>query len=222
MNQTIELTGRVVRPGDADYPSASAGWNLLFTHKPMAIVFARETQDVVNALNWARQNDVSVRVRSGRHCLEGWSNVDGGIVIDVSDMKSVTVDTASGTATVGAGLNHAAPEGALPVPTATSVAAEGGPADPDLLVAGYLRRLLAQVGAFEAAGGDPDASGLRRALLAVSDTVGRAVRVTLPGGVVLEGTAVDVDADGRIVVDTGPISGRTAIGAGDVEHLRYE
>jgi FAD/FMN-containing dehydrogenase len=101
-----ELTGRIVRPGDADYRDASAGWNLLFAHDPALIVFAQRTQDVVNALAWARQNNVMVRVRSGRHCLEGWSNVDNGIVIDVSDMKSATIDTASSTATVGAGLNQ--------------------------------------------------------------------------------------------------------------------
>jgi len=40
-----------------------------------------------NALTWARQNDVALRVRSGRHCLEGWSNVDNGIVIDVSELS---------------------------------------------------------------------------------------------------------------------------------------
>jgi FAD/FMN-containing dehydrogenase len=101
-----ELTGRIVRPGDTDYPTASAGWNLLFTHDPTVIVFAQETQDVVNALIWARQNNVMLRVRSGRHCLEGWSNVDHGIVIDVSEMKSATIDMASSTATVGAGLNQ--------------------------------------------------------------------------------------------------------------------
>lgn len=106
MNQKTELTGRVVRAGDADYPDATAGWNLLFAHEPVAIVFARQTRDVVNALDWARRHDVSVRVRSGRHCLEGWSNVDGGIVIDVSEMKSTAVDLASHTATVGAGLNQ--------------------------------------------------------------------------------------------------------------------
>jgi FAD/FMN-containing dehydrogenase len=100
------MTGRIVRAGDVDYPVASAGYNLLFPHDPAVIVFARDTKDVVNALAWARQNNVTVRVRSGRHCLEGWSNVDDGIVIDVSDMKSATVDVASNTATVGAGLNQ--------------------------------------------------------------------------------------------------------------------
>jgi FAD/FMN-containing dehydrogenase len=70
------------------------------------IVFAQETRDVVNALAWARQHDVALRVRSGRHSLEGWSNVDNGIVIDVSELKSVHVDTASHTVTVGAGLSQ--------------------------------------------------------------------------------------------------------------------
>jgi FAD/FMN-containing dehydrogenase len=64
-----ELTGRIVRPGDADYPAASAGYNLLFTHDPAVIVFAQEAQDVVNALAWARQNNVAVRVRAAATAL---------------------------------------------------------------------------------------------------------------------------------------------------------
>lgn len=106
LNQPANLTGRIVRPGDADYTTASAGRDELFTHYPLVIVFAQEPQDVVNALTWARQNDVALRVRSGRHNLEGWSNVDDGIVIDVSELKSVQINGASGTATLGAGLNQ--------------------------------------------------------------------------------------------------------------------
>ena len=48
---------------------------------------------MVNALTWARQNNVALRVRSGRHSLEGWSNVDNGIVIDVSELKSTSTST---------------------------------------------------------------------------------------------------------------------------------
>lgn len=101
-----ELTGRVVTPDDDTYPAASAGWNLLFRHRPAVVVFAQDIADVINALDWARRHGVAPRVRSGRHNLEGWSGVDDGIVIDVSDLKSATVDTAAGTATVGAGLNQ--------------------------------------------------------------------------------------------------------------------
>jgi hypothetical protein len=67
-----KLTGRVVGPDDPGYPSARLGWDELFVRYPLVIVFAQETQDVVNALTWARQNDVALRVRSGRHSLEGW------------------------------------------------------------------------------------------------------------------------------------------------------
>jgi FAD/FMN-containing dehydrogenase len=89
-----------------DYASASLGWDELFLRYPLVIVFAQETKDVVNALTWARQHDVALRVRSGRHSLEGWSNVDNGIVIDVSELKSARIDKAARTATVGAGLNQ--------------------------------------------------------------------------------------------------------------------
>jgi FAD/FMN-containing dehydrogenase len=101
-----ELTGRIVRRGDADHAAARLSYNRLFTHDPAVIVFAQDTQDVVNALAWARQHEVELRVRSGGHSLEGWSSVDDGIVIDVSEMKSATIDAASNTATVGAGLNQ--------------------------------------------------------------------------------------------------------------------
>jgi FAD/FMN-containing dehydrogenase len=67
---------------------------------------AETTKDVVNAITWARQNNVALRARSGRHSLEGWSNVTGGIVIDVSEMKSARLDPASRTVTVGAGFTQ--------------------------------------------------------------------------------------------------------------------
>lgn len=103
---TAELTGEVVRPGDSGYETARAGWNQLYSHHPKAVVFCTDTQNVVDALAWARRNDVPVRVRSGGHCLEGWSTVDDGMVIDVSRIKWAEIDAASKTATVGAGLNQ--------------------------------------------------------------------------------------------------------------------
>lgn len=102
----ITLTGDVVRQGDSGYDAARLGWNHLHSREPAAVVFCTETHDVVNALTWARRNGVAVRPRSGRHCLEGWSAVDGGLVIDVSRMKSAEIDAAARTATVGAGINQ--------------------------------------------------------------------------------------------------------------------
>lgn len=103
---TAVLTGHVVRPGDADYPEARAGWNGLHARRPAVVVFAEDAADVVNAVAWARIHGVPLRARSGRHALEGWNAVDDGIVVDVSRLKAVAVDADAHTATVGAGLDQ--------------------------------------------------------------------------------------------------------------------
>lgn len=100
---TIELTGEVVRPGDSGYEAARIGWNRLYSRYPEAIVFCNVAQDVINAVEWARQKGIALRARSGRHSLNGWSSLDGGLVVDVSRMKSVTIDETTGTAKVGRG-----------------------------------------------------------------------------------------------------------------------
>lgn len=86
-----ELTGRIVVPGDSQYNAARREFNTFFNKFPLVIVFAQETQDLINAVRWARHWDVPSRMRSGRHNYEGLSIVDAGIVIDVSDMKRVEV-----------------------------------------------------------------------------------------------------------------------------------
>src|SRR5271156_2306963 len=103
---TIKLTGEVVRPGDSGYEAARIGWNRLYSRYPEAIVFCNVAQDVVNAVEWARQKGTALRARSGRHSLNGWSALDGGLVVDVSRMKSVTIDETTGTALVGTGLTQ--------------------------------------------------------------------------------------------------------------------
>jgi FAD/FMN-containing dehydrogenase len=101
---TTELTGEVVRAGDPGYEQARLGYNRLYQRYPAAIVFCRNTADVVNAVRYAREAGIAFRARSGRHNLEGWSAVDGGLIIDVSRMKDIDVDETAGTATVGTGL----------------------------------------------------------------------------------------------------------------------
>ena len=83
-NPPVQLTGRVIRPDSPEYTEARTDWDGLYRSYPLAVVFARTAEDVVNAITWARHNDVALRACSGRHSLEGWSNVTGGIVIDVS------------------------------------------------------------------------------------------------------------------------------------------
>ncbi len=103
----------VVRPGAPGYDAARQGWNQLYVHEPAAIALCRDTAEVVQAVCWARTNGLPFRARSGRHNLEGWSSVDGGVVIDVSLLKSVQVDAATRAAVVGSGLTQAEAVAAL-------------------------------------------------------------------------------------------------------------
>jgi hypothetical protein len=72
---------------------------------PELIVFCEDEKDVMNAVNFARRNDMLVAVRSGGHNVAGNSVCDGGIVIDLSRIKNIEIDTAGRTVDAGAGLN---------------------------------------------------------------------------------------------------------------------
>jgi FAD/FMN-containing dehydrogenase len=133
-----ELTGRLVYPDSPDYESARLLWARQFSTFPLVIVFCQNVQDVVNAIGWCREHDVAFRARSGRHALEGWSSVDGGVVIDVSDMNEIHVDERAGVATVQTGaaqgavvealgrMGYAIPSGGEPTPGVGGVVLGGG------------------------------------------------------------------------------------------------
>jgi FAD/FMN-containing dehydrogenase len=105
MNQKTRLTGIVVRPNDPGYHEARRNWNPFTNARPLVFVFAQRNKDVANAVKWARENNVPIRIRSGRHALaKDFSQTDGGIVIDTSKMKNIMVDKAHGIATVQAGI----------------------------------------------------------------------------------------------------------------------
>ena len=103
-----ELPGRLVFPESPEYDAARRVYNLRFSNAefPVVIDFVQNTNDVVNALKWALMHDLAFRVRGGRHSLEGFSLIDGGLVIDVSDMKRVHIDREEKTATVQGGINQ--------------------------------------------------------------------------------------------------------------------
>lgn len=124
-----------------------------------------------------------------------------------------------GAVVVGAGVNLGMTAEQLPVATATSVALEGGDPDPDTVLAGYLEWLRGLVAAYVATGGDAERSGLAERARERCETLGREVRVELPGGRVIEGTAVALDSDGRLVV-RAPDGTEYPVAAGDVTHAR--
>lgn len=103
-----KLTGRVVSKQDPDYANDRLVSNY-YTSKnkfPEVIVYCQNTQDVQNAVLWARCHKVPIRVRSGGHNHEGFSTGNDVILIDVSEMKGMKVDTTSHIAAIQPGLNN--------------------------------------------------------------------------------------------------------------------
>lgn len=194
----VALTFSVlVRPS---VPSDRLGWV-----SPMmglaAVAAVREVTGVEAALKWPNDVLVPGEERDGKLA---------GILAeaDFSDADQLGI-------VVGMGLNVAQTREQLPVENATSLLAEGAPgiSRDELLttvLAGFERRYAAWV----QAGGDPEASGLAAEYRDVCVTLGRPVRVHLPGDHLLEGTATGVDAQARLLV-----AGR-ALSAGDVVHVR--
>lgn len=104
MSSQKRLTGRVIFKGDPGYERARKNWDPHTDRFPKVFVFAQQTKDVANAISWARHNKVPIRPRSGRHALEtNLSQVNGGIVIDVSEMKKIKLNKKSGTVVVETG-----------------------------------------------------------------------------------------------------------------------
>lgn len=144
----------------------------------------REQAEVDAVLKWP--NDVLV---GGRKVC--------GVLAEVPDV---------GAAVLGIGLNVTTRVDELPHDRATSLRLVGASTtDRDTLLRAVLRSLSGVLA---------DVEGSRRAYRDRCSTLGEAVRVELPGGTTVEGTAEAVDDDGRLVVDG------TAYGAGDVVHLR--
>ncbi|WP_211749216.1 FAD-binding oxidoreductase [Paenibacillus sp. Marseille-Q4541] len=104
VNSKTKLTGKVIFRGDPGYELARKNWDPHTDRFPKVFVFAQTTQDVSNAIKWARENHVPIRARSGRHALENnLSQVNGGIVVDVSEMKKITLNKKKGTVIVETG-----------------------------------------------------------------------------------------------------------------------
>lgn len=86
------FSGQVIRPDDPDYDKARVVWNGMADRRPAVIARCGDVDDVVTAVRFARENDLVVAVRGGGHSVAGFSTCDGGMVIDLSLMRGLTVD----------------------------------------------------------------------------------------------------------------------------------
>lgn len=180
----------LLRP--AGVPPSRLGWLPLLTG--VAVVTAvREQAGVPARLKWP--NDVLVGERK---------------------LAGILAEAHGDAVVVGVGLNVALHQDELPVPAATSLLIEDAKStDRAALLAAILTGLARRYQAWRA---DPDGADLREDYLRWCATLGREVRVELPGGAVLTGTAEDVDDAGRLVVRAP--GNLVAVGAGDVVHVR--
>ena len=113
--------GSVISPASSDYEIARKVYNGMIDRRPMAIARCANAADVTVTVNFARKEGLTVAIRGGGHNGAGLGVCDDGLVIDLSPMKGVEIDPATGTVRAEAGctqadLNHAAHSFGLAVP----------------------------------------------------------------------------------------------------------
>src|ERR687894_2050913 len=115
------MRGELLLPGDGEYEEARLLWNGVIDKRPALIARCAGVGDVIDSVNFARENDLLVAVRGGGHNAAGNAVCDGGLVIDLSRMKGVRVDPlartvrAEGGVTIGE-LDHESQAFGLAVP----------------------------------------------------------------------------------------------------------
>ncbi|MGA7489960.1 MAG: FAD-binding oxidoreductase [Xanthobacteraceae bacterium] len=102
-----KVRGTVALPGEDGYEAARTIWNAMVDRRPGLVVRCLGAADVINAVKLAHDEKLLVAVRSGGHNIAGNAVCDGGLLIDLSLMRSVRVDAVSGTARVEPGATLA-------------------------------------------------------------------------------------------------------------------
>ncbi len=118
----VSLRGELIQPGDDAYDEARKVYNGMIDKRPRLIVHCADVADVINSVNFARENDVFLAVRGGGHNGGGLGVTEDGLVIDLSRMRGVRVDPEARTVRVEGGatwgdVDHAAYAFGLAVPT---------------------------------------------------------------------------------------------------------
>jgi FAD/FMN-containing dehydrogenase len=101
------MRGRVIAPDDAGYDAARAVGFGGFDRRPAAIARVADARDVARVVTFAAERGAELAVRSGGHSMAGHGVTDGGIVLDLSAMKTLEIDVANRTAWAETGLTAA-------------------------------------------------------------------------------------------------------------------
>ena len=98
------LRDALLRPGDNGYDDARTIWNAMIDRNPGLIIRCARAADVISAVNFARTNHLLVAIRGGGHNVAGNAVCEGGLMIDLSQMKGIRVDPAHRTVRAEPGL----------------------------------------------------------------------------------------------------------------------
>jgi len=98
------IRGTVIRPGDDAYDQAREVHNANYDLRPLCIVQASSAADVARTVLFARETGLELAVRGGAHSLAGFGTTDGGIVLDLGQMKGLHIDPIRRLAWAQAGL----------------------------------------------------------------------------------------------------------------------
>jgi FAD/FMN-containing dehydrogenase len=99
------MTGRLVRREEADFDELRACFNGMIDRRPFAIARVTDEADVIAALAFVREHGLPLAVRSGGHSAPGHGVCDDGLVIDVRELRGVSVDPEARTASCGSGVD---------------------------------------------------------------------------------------------------------------------
>ena len=97
------VRGQLIGPGDSEYDAARRVHNGMIDRHPRLIARCRDVADVIAAVNFGREQRLTLAVRSGSHNAAGLGTCDDGLVIDLSPMKGIHVDPEARTARVEGG-----------------------------------------------------------------------------------------------------------------------
>lgn len=98
------LQGQLMRPGDSGYEPARRVFNAMIDRHPALIVRCADAGDVARCVEFARTHDLPLSVKGGGHSVAGNAVCEGGVMLDLSGMKDISVDASSQLAVAQPGL----------------------------------------------------------------------------------------------------------------------
>lgn len=129
---------KIITPNNPKYELARQEWNRSIQKFPLVIAYCEDYYDVSNAVCWAVENNVDIRIRSGGHNYEGYSTGNKAMVIDLSLMNKIKIDNYNNTVKIQGGVNfgklyntlatqgYPFPGGACPTVAASGYSLGGG------------------------------------------------------------------------------------------------